>query len=397
MKGKKERKGQPLRVIQACDLQAGGITSLILSICGQLDRKKVNFDYLVYRNQPEFGDEKIKEYGGKKLIADNTDAPNQMARFLWKFWRTWKVLKEEQVEIFHINAPTPYDCLVGIAAKLAGARVVVLHSHNSRLKKPGVGHRVFQEICRRCLFLCGDYYFACSDLAGEFMYGKRPGKQIIYLKNGIDTEHFRFNEHSRTKMRESFSIDDALVFGNIGRLCEQKNQRFLFRIFAEIKKIRPDARLLLIGQGELETELLMLADSLEIRDSLITIASTERIRDYLCMMDGFLLPSLFEGLPVVGVEAQASGLPCAFSDGITREVSLSDRAHFLSLKRSAQDWARFAVVMAEDAKENREAYADVIKSAGYEINDTARWLQNFYLESLFENSPPGRRHEFRGV
>ena len=98
MKGKKGRKGQPLRVIQACDLQAGGITSLILSICEQLDREKVNFDYLVYRNQPEFGDEKVKEYGGKKLIADNTDAPNQMARFLWKFWRTWKVLKEEQAK-----------------------------------------------------------------------------------------------------------------------------------------------------------------------------------------------------------------------------------------------------------------------------------------------------------
>ncbi|MCI8293178.1 MAG: glycosyltransferase family 1 protein [Hespellia sp.] len=382
MKGKKGRKGQPLRVIQACDLQAGGITSLILSICEQLDREKVNFDYLVYRNQPEFGDEKVKEYGGKKLIADNTDAPNQMARFLWKFWRTWKVLKEEQVEIFHINAPTPYDCLVGIAAKLAGARVVVLHSHNSRLKKPGVGHRIFQEICRFCLPLCGDYYFACSDLAGEFMYGKRPRKRIVYVKNGIDTEYFRFDEEYRNKMREDYGIGDALVFGNIGRLCEQKNQRFLLYIFAEIRKIKPDAKLILIGQGELEAELSELADSLGIRDNLIRIAATEHVREYLCMMDGFLLPSLFEGLPVVGVEAQASGLPCVFSDSITREVSLSDRAHFLSLKRSAQDWARFAVAMAEAAKENRKVYADVIKSDGFEIKDTARWLQNFYLESL---------------
>ena len=128
---------KPLQVIQACDLQAGGITTLILSICEQLDRRKVNFDYLVYRDQEEFGDSRVKALGGRKLIADNTGAPNKMMKFLWKFFRTWKVLKKEGADIFHMNVSTPYDCLMGLAAKLAGMKIVILHSHNSHLKKSG--------------------------------------------------------------------------------------------------------------------------------------------------------------------------------------------------------------------------------------------------------------------
>lgn len=378
MQKRKKREG-PLRVIQACDLQAGGITSLILAICEQMDREKVNFDYLVYREQEEFGDEKIRKLGGKKLVADNTEAPNQMMRFFQKFWRTWKVLKEEKVEVFHINGSTPYDFLVGMVARLAGARVVILHVHSSHLKKDGWGHRVFQGVCRFFLPICGNYYFACSDLAGAYMYGSAPKKQIVYVKNGICTENFRFEKEIRRKMRECYRVEEELIVGSIGRFCASKNQRFLLQVFAEIQKRSPKARLLLIGQGELETELMDLADSLGIREYVIHIASTEQIREFLCMMDVFLLPSFFEGLPVVGVEAQAAGLPCVFSDRITRQAALGDRACFLSLRRTAAEWAKVAMKAAGQASENRELYADVVRNAGYEIRDTARWLQEFYL------------------
>lgn len=370
---------RPLRVVQACDLQAGGITSLILSICEEMDRDKVNFDYLVYRDQKEFGDERVKALGGRKLIADNTDAANKIQKFLWKFFRTWKVLRKEKAEIFHVNGSTPYDCLIGLAARAAGTKTVILHSHNSHLKKDGAGHKMFQQLCRLCIVLCGDYYFACSDLAGSFMYGKRLQKKVVFVKNGICTQRFRFDGGERERLRRQYQAEDALVVGNIGRMCRQKNQFFLLEIFSRILNTCPEARLLLIGQGELEEELLYRADILGIKEQMIFIASTDRISGFLSMMDVFLLPSLFEGFPVVGVEAQASGLPCVFSDRITRQVSITDRAYFLSLERTAEDWAAFAVHCAGKALENRREYADRVRAAGYEIQDTAEWLQEFYL------------------
>lgn len=374
-----ESRTEPLRVLQVCDLQAGGIATLILGICTQLDREKVNFDYLVYRDQEEFGDAKVKELGGRKLIADNTSARNKMEKFILKFIHTWKVVNEEKPDVFHINASTPYDCLVGIAARLVGVKAIILHSHNSHLKKSGIGHCFFQNICRLLLPLCGDYYFACSDMAGEFLYGRWLQKKVIKIKNGIPTKDFRYCEETRIKMREDFQIKDELVVGHIGRFCEQKNQKFLFKIFFEICEIYPKAYLLLIGQGEMKKELVHLANYLNIRNNIIYIASTDKIGDFLDMMDVFLLPSLYEGISVAGVEAQASGLPCVFSNVIAREVALTDRAFFLSLKRPEAEWAQFVVSVVQTASRERERYADYVKNAGYEICDTAQWLQNFYL------------------
>lgn len=374
----KERAGT-LRVIQACDLQAGGIATLILSVCEHLDRERVNFDYLVYRNQEEFGEARALQLGGRKLVADNTGAKNKASKFGRKFLGVWKMLKKEKAVIFHINAPTPYDCLVGMAAKLAGVKTVILHSHNSRLKKAGMGHRTFQGICRLLIPFCGDYYFACSDLAGEFLFGKKRKRKIIYIKNGIPVEKFRFEEMVRRNMQKQYQAEGRLVVGSIGRLCRQKNQKFLLKIYAEILKLHSDSVLLLIGQGELENELMEEAENLGIRDRFIHIAVTNNVREYLCMMDVFLLPSLFEGFPVTGVEAQCCGLPCVFSGSITRQAALTDRAYFLDLERPALEWAKLALKAAGKGSTDRASYPEKIKAAGYDIIDTAGWLQEFYL------------------
>lgn len=372
-------KEKPFRVVQACDLQAGGISSMILAVCENLDREAVNFDYLVYRNQEEFEDRRVQALGGRKLVASNTDAANKFEKFFYKFFRTYRVLRQERAEIFHINASTPYDCLVGLAARLAGVRTVILHAHNSRPEKSGKGHLVFQNICRMFQPLCGDRYFACSNLANEFMYGSRRRKKAVLVKNGIDTRRFQFDETVRREMRERYGLQDALVIGHIGRLCPQKNHSFLIQIFAELRKLRKDARLVLIGQGELERELMDQVERLELQDSILYIPVTSQPEQFYCMMDLFLLPSLYEGLPVVGVEAQASGLPCIFSDSITRELSITDRAHYLSLEQSPVEWAEQAVTLAGETETDRSVYAIQVRQNGFEIRDTAKWLQSFYL------------------
>ena len=372
-------KEKPLRVVQACDLQAGGISSMILAVCENLDREAVNFDYLVYRDQEEFEDRRVQALGGRKLVASNTDAANKFEKFIYKFFRTYRVLRQERAEIFHINVSTPYDCLVGLAARLAGVRTVILHAHNSRPEKSGKGHLVFQNICRMFQPLCGDRYFACSNLANEFMYGNRRRKNAVLVKNGIDTRRFLFDETVRRQMRKRYGIQDALVVGHIGRLCPQKNQGFLIQIFAELRKLRKDARLVLIGQGELERELMDQVERLELQDCILYIPVTSQPEQFYCMMDLFLLPSLYEGLPVVGVEAQASGLPCIFSDSITRELSITDRAHYISLEQSPVEWAEQAVTLAGETETDRSVYAIQVRENGFEIRDTAKWLQSFYL------------------
>lgn len=379
MKFSRENNRLPLRVLQVCDLQAGGISSLILSVCTQMDREKVNFDYLVYRNQEEFDDHRVRKLGGRKLIADDTGARNHPEKIFRRFFRTWKILREEKPEIFHINASSPYECLVGIAGRLAGTKNIILHSHTSQLEKRGAGQKFFQEIFRLLLPLCGNHYFACSEKAAKFLYGKRLQKKVVYIKNGIRTEKFRFDKKTRVKMREDYQTKDALVIGHVGRFCEAKNHSYLLEIFAEIQKKVPKAFLLLIGQGELEEELMSRAVELNLRDSIIHIASTDRVEDFFCMMDVFLLPSLYEGFPIAGVEAQASGLPCVFSSRVTKEAALTDRAYFLSLNRPAAEWAKFVSAAAGQVSDAREKYAEAVREAGYDIQDTAHWLQEFYL------------------
>ena len=136
---------------------------------------------------------------------------------------------------------------------------------------------------------------------------------------------------------------------------------------------------MLIGQGELERELMDQVERLELQDSILYIPVTSQPEQFYCMMDLFLLPSLYEGLPVVGVEAQASGLPCIFSDSITRELSITDRAHYLSLEQSPAEWAEQAVTLAGETETDRSVYAIQVRQNGFEIRDTAKWLQSFYL------------------
>lgn len=230
-----------------------------------------------------------------------------------------------------------------------------------------------------CMPLFGSHYFACSDLAGEFMYGKRREKKVVYVKNGIHTETFRFDPDVRSQLRRRYDVENTLVIGSIGRMCRAKNQKFLLLIFVELLKLRPESRLLLIGQGELEAELMAFADSIGVKEKLIHIPSTDRVQDFLCMMDIFLLPSIYEGLPVVGVEAQASGLPCIFSARITKQAAITGRAAFMSLDRPPREWAELALDLVQRQDKDRREYAGIVRGQGFDIEDTARWLQDFYL------------------
>lgn len=370
-----------IRIIHTCPLGTGGITSLVLNICEHMDREKVNFDYLVYRDEKEYNEERAIALGGKKLVANNTDAKNSFMKFWLKFYRTYKLFKKEKPDAFHINASTPYDTLIGIAAKAAGVKKVIVHSHNASSSGTSKLKKVIYKATKFMMSLYTDAYFTCSTEAAEYMFPKSVLKKKKYtmIKNGIKSERFVFNEDKRSELREKNNLTNSFVIGNIGRMEKQKNQSFLLDVVAELVKIKPETKLLLIGIGRLEGELKEKAKKLGIENNVIFYGASQNVNELMLAMDMFVMTSFHEGLPVVGIEAQATGLPCVLADTITKEVKVSDSVEFVSLSKSAAEWANDIVMLSNKEIDRANGIVSVEKS-GFTIEAVAKDLENRYID-----------------
>ena len=371
-------KTDKLHVIHMAPLDLGGISSLVLAIQDQLLKKDIIFDYLVFRDIYEtFVDDRIAEQGGRKLLAESESISNSFARGFAKFYRTYKVMKEAGSPVFHINVSTPYDVVSGIAAKMAGVKTVIVHSHNSKPDDRKL-RNMLGPFCKAIMPFVADVYLACSEEAANFMFPSSVLKKKKYhiVKNGIDLKRFSYDPALRQEFRLRFRCGDRLILGNIGRLHPQKNHRYLLDIMKEVLKTRPDALLYLIGVGELDEELKQYADELGIRDAVVFYGASDEIPGMLHMMDLFVMPSLYEGLPLTGVEAQAAGLPCFFSDTITKELKLTENAMYLSIQEPAAVWAER--ILSFDLSAKRHDFDREIRSQGFDIRTTAARLNRLY-------------------
>jgi glycosyltransferase involved in cell wall biosynthesis len=220
---------------------------------------------------------------------------------------------------------------------------------------------------------------APSDLAAIYTFGEkqyRDGKVNI-LHNGVDLEVYRYDPEARARIREEFALGDCFVVGHVGRFSRQKNHKFLLPIFAKIKEKRTDARLLLVGTGELEAQIRTQAEELGILDDIIFTGVRSDVPALLSAMDVFVLTSLYEGMPNTVIEAQATGLPCVISDTITRQASVADIVAFLPLEQSAEIWADNA--LAVDRESRKDTRGDFLE-AEYDI-DSVRQL---FVDLLYE-------------
>ncbi|MDO4340595.1 MAG: glycosyltransferase [Eubacteriales bacterium] len=368
--------GNEKRVLQFVYLTHDGITSMIFNICEFMDREKVNFDYLAFAKGEAYAYEKIEKLGGRPVIVDVDDIPNPFVRSIRKYYGIYRMVQAYQYEIIHINASTPYDILIGAAARMGGAKRVIFHSHNSKGDKR-FRRDILIPFCRLLVPFIATDYIACSDLAAKYMFPRFIYQKKAYtlLHNGIDVDRFAYDQAERDRIRESLGIGNCLVFGNIGRFHPQKNHFFLLKIFAAILKRKSDARLLLVGTGELEEALKEEADRLLIKDRVIFYGTTSEIPQMLWAMDAYLMPSVYEGLPVTGVEAQAAGLPMLVSGSVSRELRLTKLVHYMSLKRPAKEWAAAAVALAE---RGREDCREELRKKGYDIRDIAKEVGEIY-------------------
>lgn len=289
-----------------------------------------------------------------------------------------KLLEQEKYDYVHIHADVANKLLVsGLAAKHAGVSNIVLHSHSSGVDG---NHRkmkiIIHKMFRRLLKQVGTHFVACSRVAAEWMFPNISIENITIISNGIDLEKFRFNPMIRARARKELGITDEVLLGHVGRFGYQKNHEYLIEIMKEVKKAGIRAKLLLVGEGPKFDEIKNLVRRESLEKEIIFFGSSKRVHELLQAMDIFLLPSRFEGLPIVGIEAQAAGLPVIFSDRITREAAMCLQTRFLPITESGISlWIK---AIKELSKQTRRDGIRELKEKKFSIEDTVKAFEELY-------------------
>ena len=364
-----------LRVLHSVsNMGRAGIETMLMNYYREMDRDRIQFDFLANKPVPGEYDEEIRSLGGRVFVSPGLN-PVHYPRY--RRYVSSLLQENRDIRIVHAhNEAMGYYALQ--SAKDAGIRIRIAHAHNTRIirdyKYP------LKLVCKQLLPGAATDYWSCGRDAGIYYYGKkRWNTSGFILHNAIDVERFGFRPEVREHQRRQTGLEKCFVIGHVGRFNVQKNHSRLLDIFAAVAKAVPEARLVLIGTGELEQAMKEKAQHLGILDRTIMPGQMADVSAWYQAMDCFVLPSLFEGLPVVGIEAQAAGLPCVFSDRVTDEVLLSPEACRISLDTDDSEWAR-QIAAARQPETNRLQGMETVRRAGYDIHKEARKLQEIYLE-----------------
>ena len=361
--------GEPIRVLQVVTIMNhGGLETMLMNYYRKLDKTKMQFDFMVHRTERGAYDDEIESMGGKIYRMPPIKPGNYRVYFkkLYKFFEEHNCYN---VVHSHINENSGF---VLRAAKEHNVECRIAHSHLADLK---MDYKYIFRLYGRHYLSNANEFFACSEEAGKWLF-KNTKEEITVLNNAVDTELFVPNNSKRKSMRNLLQLDNNLVIGHVGRFNPQKNHKFLIEIFNEIVKIRQDAILLLIGDGYLKDEIEKQVEKLQLQNNVKFLGSRSDISDLMQAMDLFLFPSLFEGLPVVLVEAQAAGLKCITSTGVTKESDLTDSVEFYDLNLSPQQWAKKILALDIEKKD----YSKILKLKGYDSNENVKWLTDFYMK-----------------
>ena len=350
----------------------GGVESVVMNYYRYIDKSKIQFDFICDSDSTNIPYEEIEKLGGKVILVP----PYQ---HIFKYNRELsKIFKENNYKIVHSHINTLSIFPLRIAKK-CGIPVRIAHSHSTTNKKEWKKNLI-KQILRPFSKLYATDYFACSELAGRWLFGNKEfDKGNVYiLNNAIDIEKFKYDENIRKEVRKELNItDNTLVIGHIGRFVPQKNHTLLIDIFNEVHKEIPNSILLLVGQGPLQEMIKEKVKKLGLNSSVIFLGQRKDANRLYQAMDVFVLPSLYEGLPVVGIEAQASGLVCVFSDSMTKETKVLDSSEFISLNDSLDVWKEHVLM---ENKLNRKNTIELMQNRGYDIEIEKEKLSEKYYK-----------------
>lgn len=353
-------------------LNRGGAESRVMDLYRNMDRTKVQFDFMQHTTRVCDFQPEIEQLGGKVYHVP----PFRFWNY-FSYCKAWKefIKKHPEIRIVHGHMTSTASIYLPIAHKKGV--FTIAHSRNAGVDKGIKGkltkflRRNLKEKCDRC--------FACSKLAGEAVFGKEAMEQgnVTIIPNAIDAARFTFDPEVRKQKREELHIQPhEFLIGEVGRFDPQKNQKYAVEILAECRKKNFPAKLILIGEGPLMETVRQQVEELRLQEYVIFTGLQKNVMPFYQAMDFFLLPSFYEGLPGVAVEAQASGLRGILSDAITTETAMTTLMEFRSVQEPAKIWADRIMACGHYERQNT---LKEMQEAGFDVKNLAKRLQNFYL------------------
>lgn len=367
---------EPIRILQIlAQRPSGGIESYLLNMHQNIDVSKVQFDYIVCDVEPSSDfDKKVKELGGKVYIFSPLKYSN-----LFKYIREMNNFfkRHNEYKIVHGHFTGLASIYLSIA-KLHGVKYRMVHSHSINYSDYWT-RAVRNFILQLPLRYIANYYVACSKEAGKFLFGKKliDQNKVFISNNAIEAEKFRFNKEMRLSIRKKYNLENNYVIGHVGRLCHAKNHEFLIEVFGKIHVRNKNAKLIIIGDGELEKEIRKKVISLNLNELVLFMGYRKDTCDLLQAVDIFTLPSKYEGLGIAAIEAQAAGLRTIVSNNVPREVRITNLVEYMSFDEGPEKWAE--EILRDMDYKRRDTYKEIVDS-GFDVKSSVRTLENLYLE-----------------
>lgn len=362
-----------IRVLQVIGkMDRAGAETMLMNIYRNIDRSKVQFDFLVFSKDRGDYDDEIEKMGGRIFRLNSFKGYN--------FFEIKKEIKEffskQSYLVVHGHLGSLAPVYLKCAKKQGSYTIAHSHGPNSNVLTERL---IYSFFAYRVRFIA-DYFFACSQQAGFDRFGKKIvfSNKYKIINNSIDSEKYRYTMNRHTELKNIFDLKDKTVYGHIGRFIPSKNHKFLIEVFEEILKKDENSVLMLVGKGEEEKRIEHCVKEKGLSEKVKFLGVRSDIPDVLNTFDAFIFPSYYEGLSVVGVEAQAAGLPCFFSDGIVDEAVITNHVWKYSLDLGAEKWAE-NIVKTVRQFQRTDSY-EQIKKAGFDVVETARNIETFYLK-----------------
>lgn len=351
----------------------GGIEYFIYNTTVFSDQDKYKYEYLIHGQEQCRFQKQISEFYGQDsnvihFVRGLKRHPIGWLKDMISFYRK----NGKKYDYVHMQTIDGAAVIYLFPFCLFYKMKVISHSHCGETGNRSVINAVFRSLLNKI----STKKLACSYAAADWLFGRKTDEAII-INNGIDTNRFRYNEETRMKIRRQYGINDEFVIGHVGRFCEQKNHEKIIDIFQEIVKTVPKAKLILVGTGGGFDQIKHIVEKQKLSQNVIFAGRQSETEAYYSAFDAFLMPSLYEGLPIAGVEAQASGLPCLFSDKIDKQILITDNAKMIPLSASSSTWAKHILEIMNENK-NRYSYSEIVDEKGYSIRATVKKLESVY-------------------
>lgn len=372
-----EKKIKILNVVTDLEI-CNGVTSYVMNYYKNINKEKFEIDFIVCQKRGKENYAEIEKNGGKIFYLEQIGIKNfiKTTRKIKNFFKE----KAKNYDVIHCHMLNNGAFFLYYAKKY-GIKNRILHSHVTQSAESLI-KKIRNDIIIPISVKNANYFFACSNAAGKTIF-KKHNFQVI--KNAIQVERFAYDFEKRQELRKKYGLEENFIIGNIGRLSYQKNQKFLIEVFNEVNKKNNNIKLILIGNGPLESELKELCEDYNICKDVVFIDSSNDIQNYYQMFDLFVLPSNFEGLGIVLIEAQISGLHCVVSDKVPEEAKITENFESISLNNSKKIWADKIIELSKMCN-NRKTYSKEAIISGYEIKNATELLENSYMNMCKENN-----------